>query len=317
MRASLSFLFLASLSAADWRLAATEAVQEPIRGAAVATDGHLYTWGGELRRWTLPQLQSQELARFDTAEGGCLLERDVVATTSAGLAIFRAPRYRAEIIDAGAVAWDCLPATLLGHRGILIVHRGMQVRFYERKRGRWSYQEIYSFYTASEQAGLLLRDIDHDGRPDLICGNYWIQSPARLDLPWRLFAINTLNEQPLSASARLAWAAGKLVWAESREANARLFRFTPPADPKLLWRAEALASGLAFPQGLALDGEEVVVGENHGPASRLWAGKLFLSGGWPTFRLHLAGGHLYQIGERGVRRFDRDPSSGDTRGVAH
>lgn len=316
MRVSLSVLLSVALSGAvcraDWRLAQTQEVEAPIRGAGVAADGSLYTWGQELRRWSGPGLASRTLARFETQEGGCLMGGDVVAPTAAGLAIFRAPRYRPEVIDAGAVVWDCLAATLLGHRGVLVVHRGMQVRLYERVGGRWTYREIYSFYTASEQAGLLLRDIDGDGRPDLVCGNYWIQSPKSFELPWRLFAINTLNEQPRSASARIAFVGKQLLWAESREAPARLVRLTPPDDPKLLWRMETLATTLAYPQGLVADGDEILVAENlvaenSGPGSRLWAGERVLGSGWPTLLLHLRGTSLLQIGERGVRRFDRTP----------
>ena len=43
----------------------------------------------------------------------------------------------------------------------------------------WPYREIYSIYTPSQQTGLSMRDIDGDGRIDILCGNYWIQSPER------------------------------------------------------------------------------------------------------------------------------------------
>jgi len=318
VRASLSLLFVLTLSAADWRLLSTQTVKEPVLGAGVAGDGSVYTWGRELRHWKVPSLEATVLAKFDTAEGGCLMGRDVVAPTPGGLTIFRAPHYRAEIIDAGVVVWDCLAATVLGHSGVLVVHRGMQVRFYETTGSRWTYREIYSFYTPSEQAGLLLRDIDGDGHPDLICGNYWIQSPARFELPWRLFAINTLSDRPRSASARLAFLGGRLVWSESRESPARLAIFTPERDPRLIWKMETLSSTLAYPQGLAVDGQEILIAENAAGGSRLLnqAGAVIATG-WPTILLQLRDNSLFQIGALGVRRFDRGPGSSDTKGVVH
>ena len=36
---------------------------------------------------------------------------------------------------------------------------------------------VYSFYTPSRQAGLLLADVDGDGLTDIFAGNYWIRSP--------------------------------------------------------------------------------------------------------------------------------------------
>ena len=48
----------------------------------------------------------------------------------------------------------------------------------ERKASAWPYREIYSIYTPSQQTGLSMRDIDGDGRIDILCGNYWIQKPG-------------------------------------------------------------------------------------------------------------------------------------------
>ena len=102
-----------------------------------------------------------------------------------------------------------IPATVLGRRGVLLVHRRSQVRFYEIPADRsapWPATEIYSFYTPSNQGGMLLADIDRDGTTDLLCGNYWIKSPDRFELPWRLFAIEPWSEEPDSAMLRLALA---------------------------------------------------------------------------------------------------------------
>ena len=38
-----------------------------------------------------------------------------------------------------------------------------------------------------------------DGRPDIFCGNYWVRSPMRFDLPWHIFAVNLLHADPEDA----------------------------------------------------------------------------------------------------------------------
>lgn len=245
------------------------------------SERELWTWGEQLTRWSLPDLREEVLGRFGTREGGCVFDvdrdgqLDLVAPTAEGLAWFRAPRWERTIIDAEAETLDCLGTTLLGHRGLLTVHLGMQVRFYERppRAGeRWPYREIYSFYTASHQAGLLLHDVDSDGLPDIFCGNYWIRSPREFALPWTLYAINTWSEQPRSASARLALLGRSLVWAESRLSPARVALFRRPLNPRILWEPMLLDLGrpLAYPQALAIWRERfLVLGENNGAASRL------------------------------------------------
>ena len=88
----------------------------------------------------------------------------------------------APTIDNGTDMPNCLAVTFLGHKGVLVVNRGMQMRFYEYSD--FHYREIYSFYSPSRQAGLLVADVDQDGRPDILCGNYWIRSPGQFGLPW-------------------------------------------------------------------------------------------------------------------------------------
>jgi len=95
------------------------------------------------------------------------------------------------VIDTGVDRADVHAARRFGCRGILVVHRRAQIRFYEiahHAAGRWPKRKIYSFHTPSDQDGLGLAHVDEDGRPDILCGNYRVRSPETFDLPWRLFA---------------------------------------------------------------------------------------------------------------------------------
>lgn len=278
---------------------------EEIRGTA-RVGGAWWTWGEALRSWDPETGRSQRLALIRTGDGGCIMDvnqdgrPDLVAMTEEGLAWWEAPRFRKRVIDRGAVISDCREATLLGHRGLLVIHRGMQIRMYEFAGGKWPYRELYSFYTASEQGGLLIRDIDGDARPDIVCGNYWIRSPEEWDRPWRLYAINLYHETENAASARLLFRGEDLVWLESRRAPGRVTLFRRPADPKVLW--EAVRYGEAnYPRAVTLVGGEVVLGESNGDASRIRT----LEGanvdtGHAVFELFEWNGRLVGVGPRGI-----------------
>jgi hypothetical protein len=195
---------------------------------------------------------------WDGASFGCAFQNRLVVEREGTL------RWGGEVIDVNTNVMDAMEVRLFGRLGLLAVHRGMQIRFYERPESpaeRWPYREIYSFYTASEQGGLLTQDIDGDGYPDIICGNYWIRSPREFHLPWQLHAINLWNEDPLSASARLLWADGKLLWLESKRPKARASWFRPPADPRQLWIEEPLGLTLDRPRGLCQYKGEIWIGD--------------------------------------------------------
>lgn len=150
-------------------------------------------------------------------------------------------RQRRWVIDKHVITRECFSLTLLGHSGIAILAYGMQLRFYEPTGpwgSPWHPTDLYSFYTASWQGGLVQADINGDGLPDLFCGNYWIESPTSFELPWRLYAINAFHEHPDSASAQLHWDGKRLLWVESRRPKGRIVWFTPPADRKQLWIPE-------------------------------------------------------------------------------
>ncbi|HXM45749.1 MAG TPA: VCBS repeat-containing protein [Bryobacteraceae bacterium] len=213
----------------------------------------LVTWGDRLLWRGLPNGNYQVVRGRGRAfaEGGCLLDVDGdgrldIVVNEGGpegdLVWYRAPQAGAawtrHVIDTGVDAPDMLPVTLLGHRGVLLIHKRMQVRFYgipADPTARWPSQDVYSFYSPSHQGGLRMADIDGDGLPDILAGMYWIRSPESFELPWRLFAIELWNETQESAMLRLSYGPLGLFAAQREMHPARLARFEKPADPRQLW----------------------------------------------------------------------------------
>jgi hypothetical protein len=258
-----------------------------VQGFAIAGDS-LFTWGDGIQLRTLPGLRSTEISKGKFAQGGTVFDVDgdgrpdlvvVQIEPKPALIWLHAPDWKAREIDTGVEALDLIGTTLLGHRGVLLIHKQIQVRFYEappNMDGRWNETEIYSIYTPSREGGLRMAEVNGDSLPDILCGNYWMQSPREFGLPWREFAIDLWNEERNSALLRVAWAdllgAGKSqrIAAQRAMPHARLSWFEVPSDPRLLWREHELGKDLNLTSLETLEAADfdddgatdILVGEN-------------------------------------------------------
>lgn len=286
-----------------------------IRGAAIANDGRLFTWGDSLTVRSSLLDKARVLARGPFGEAGCLVDLDgdgqqefvgKEGSSALGKLAWRSPpHWEARVMEEATDTHDCAEATLFGRKGVLVIHRFMQVRFYELSNDKqWLVREIYSIYTPSLQAGLLLRDVDGDGRTDIICGNYWIQSPERFDLSWRIFAMNTWFEDRESALHTLLFAGDTLIAAQAHLASARVATFGKPKDPRQLWKESRVAGEFHRVHAIAVHGDRIFFVENNGASSQLFelrnGAAVMVAKGVPTLRLFAAGGNLVSVGSREI-----------------
>jgi hypothetical protein len=269
MRTAVLLSFLAVLGSAQQRVARVE--DDKLRGATLR-GSRLYAWGAALYGWNTSTWKRNRIAASasEFGEGGCVSPAGAVMLqdgVDGGPLVMISRNGSRMVWDPRVDMHDCLFTTLFGRRGVLITNHYGQVRFYE---GPGKYREIYSFYTASRQAGLLVADVDRDGRVDVFAGNYWIRSPQRFDLPWRLFAINTRHETPDSATFSLALRGRDLYAAQGHMGGGAVFRYRPPAEVAEIWDEDVIHRDLRFPHAVAAGVFGVVVAENDGPGSRVF-----------------------------------------------
>ncbi len=233
---------------------------ERVRRAAAADEKVVFLWGHGIERWDVRSGKSSRVAKGEFHEGGCLFDVDgdgrvdVVVNEGADgpgdLVWLHAPEWSRHVIDTGIDTRDVQVATIAGRRGLLVIQKQKQVRFYEvaaDTASHWKKTEIYTFSTPSEEGGLLTADVDGDGVPDILSGNYWIQAPASLEPPWHGFAIDTWSEEKSSALLSLLytdlWGTGSVdrVALQRAMSPSRFAWFERPKDVKQLWIAHSIA----------------------------------------------------------------------------
>lgn len=242
-------------------LAAALAQAGEIRGAALS-GSTLYTWGSELAAWQLPSLERQVLARArNFGAGGCAVEEGLVLQENERAILFHPATLRERVFETATRFASCLPFEIDGRKGILITHLDAQLRLFLLPE--FEVKELYSIYTPSRQGGLLASDVDKDGLQDVFLGNYWVKNPGRLDVAWRLFAVNLWHDTPDAALAALALSGENLIWAESSAKNARIAVFVKPPDPRQLWVERRMPS-LPYPKALLVNESGIFIGHAGG-----------------------------------------------------
>jgi len=239
-----------------------------IAGFAVSGET-LYVWGEDAFAVDLRNGKQERIAQGRFAEGGCVLDGGLVLNSiePRELLWLQLSDRKRFVIDTGVDTRDAIAADLLGHHGVLLIHKRQQVRFYDfpsPMKDSWTETELYTIYTPSTEGGLVVADIDGDGLPDLLCGNYWMKSPTAFELPWREFAIDTWNEQEGSAMLRLAWSDPIRVAAQRDMQPARIAWFERPADPRQLWTVHDLLT-LQGAGGVLFAGNDLILLERHPP----------------------------------------------------
>jgi len=150
-----------------------------ITGFAVS-DNRLFVWGDGAYEVDLASGKQRQVAEGEFAEGGCVLDGGLVLNQRSPRALIwlRLSDRKRFVIDTGVDTRDAISADLLGHHGVLLLHKRQQVRFYDLPapmKDTWAETELYTIYTPSTEGGLVLADVDGDGRTDLLCGNYWMK----------------------------------------------------------------------------------------------------------------------------------------------
>jgi hypothetical protein len=275
-----------------------------VRGAALHHDGIL-TWGDSLALWPLdggPPRILESGTNYDAA-GALDPNAGLFLLENRTRLIRHSPRI---VLEEETATRDLLFTTLDGENGLLYLHHHSQLRFWTPDGTR----EIYSIYTPSRQAGLQFVELDRDGLPELLCGNYWLKQSGKKGVAWRLFALNTFFENPDSASARILYLNSPqgLLWA-SRE---RVAWLTPREDLRQLWNCRILAiEGVGGP-ACWLGEPQVLLGHSQGVhqldySNGGWRAKPRLSGTSCVALIHAANA-IWAVTTGGPRRLSVEPS---------
>src|SRR5687768_15303737 len=120
MRLGALLLVPMALGAETFTLQAKVASPAEIRGAAVAKDGSLFTWGDGLQVRATLMADPKVIDTGHFGEGGCLVDLDgdgkeeLVLKEDSGLGRLtwrRPPRFEPEVIDTEFDTHDCIGAT--------------------------------------------------------------------------------------------------------------------------------------------------------------------------------------------------------------
>lgn len=266
----------------------------------------IVAWGDGVTRWPLdgsPQSRFLQDRRFTS---GCASQDGTLYLVESGqLSSYRPPYKSGILLEKDTDFQDCLPWSMDGHPGVLIPHRHLQLRFYREGAPP---VDLYSIYTPSKQGGLLEADIDRDGRPDLLWGNYWLRRPNQPGAHWRLFAINTFFEQPESALARIAWDGPDSLYWGAAAGTPRLVRLTPGPDRTQLWRIEQLKDAPPGIKALVITEDGLAVAHSAGVDLYSQRGGAFvktLLDSKPATALFRLGREVWAVFDDGPRRVYR------------
>jgi len=265
----------------------------------------IVAWGDRLVEWPMPKGAMREVVPAvkgtGYSNGGCALDldgdgtEDIVVARGQGRWCLDPKLYWFHATPSGK--WtehlacdigkgvdephDMLPISFqVGTnriRGVVAVVDRQQLIWYEipaNPTETWVRHDMAKLPKGS-QSGMCVGDVAGHGRPDVVCGTYWVECPADpLAGQWMVHRYSQWENGSWGGmdNVELADLDGdgqpEIVASEAETANARLSVFyRDPKNPKGPWKEQALAKGLYCPHSLVLtdvDGDgrpDVVVGE--------------------------------------------------------
>ncbi|MBK9166108.1 MAG: hypothetical protein IPM24_01450 [Bryobacterales bacterium] len=292
---------------ADWHAVTLAEVRARISGSLLEGN-RLITWGDRITVRRLPSGTQIAEARVAAplAAPGCWLDGLVALEPGGTLVRYRESGWEREVIATGIATRSLLATTLHGERGVLLVQKGTQLRFFAEDG--WAGRDLYSFYHP-QQDGLALAEVDEDEHPDLLCGDYWMRNPGSPNQPWHIHAIKIWHDAPLGAVTSFAWWRGRLAAAQSALEGAIVALYTKPADLTQPWEEQRLTATPGFSRpALRATPEALWIAEGGRPGRlfRYEGGELQLiarTGG--IVGCHLRGDSAIVVERTALTRFDR------------